>query len=160
MAQTASPQTPTFMLSGVWAAQLPGDEDVQSPDVLLGAYLLGHLHPHTCEHCGTHETPQWRKGWVSDVLQRSVLLCNACGIKYHKNQYCSYCREIYGKDVREGAEWIGCNTCGKLVHRKCEEYWMHGSQTKTYQGAAYCCPNCIRGQHAPVPGISQKPSAS
>lgn len=152
LAGSPGTHTPTFMLSGVWAAPL-ASEDVEghepSPDILLGAYLLGHLETHTCESCGTHETPQWRKGWVSDVLGRSVLLCNACGIKYHKNQFCTYCREIYGKDVREGTEWVGCQSCEKLMHRKCEDYWQHGLnyQAPSADGAqhasTYTCPSCV-----------------
>jgi hypothetical protein len=34
-------------------------------------------------------------GWFSVVLQKHVLLCNACGLKYSKSQYCPYC--YFGK---------------------------------------------------------------
>lgn len=52
-------------------------------DETAGAYLISHLRPY-CENCGTFETSQWRKGWTSGLLTHSVLLCNACGLKYHK----------------------------------------------------------------------------
>ena len=46
---------------------------VEITDEALGAYLMCHLRQY-CEGCGTPDTPQWRKGWHSEVLQHSVLL--------------------------------------------------------------------------------------
>ena len=37
-------------------------------------------HPGTCSHCGTTDTPEWRKGPLGP---RS--LCNACGLRYAKS---------------------------------------------------------------------------
>lgn len=74
-----------------------------SPDVTLGAYFISHLNQ-ICENCGVTETPQWRKGWYSNVLQHTVLLCNKCGLKYMKNQFCPYCMYVYYK-VRH-RNWI------------------------------------------------------
>ena len=42
-----------------------------------------------CENCNSETTPQWRKGWYNTVLNKTVSLCNACGIKYAKNQFCT-----------------------------------------------------------------------
>jgi len=88
-------------------------------DELVGAILVSHLRQH-CENCGTHVTPQWRKGWFSDVLNHSVLLCNACGLKFHKGQFCPYCKYVYGKEQRIEEIWLACDTCGRWVHRSCE----------------------------------------
>ncbi len=60
-------------------------------DITLGAYLVTHLRT-LCENCGATgkaslnfpnliltfnlETPQWRKGWFSEVIQRNTSLCN------------------------------------------------------------------------------------
>ena len=65
----------------------PEQEDRScSPDIMVGAYLMSHFKS-ACENCGCTETPQWRKGWFSDILGRSVLLCNRCGLKFHKVKF-------------------------------------------------------------------------
>ena len=49
-----------------------------------------------CESCGTRKTPYWRDGW-----EPGVLLCNACGIRFHKyRKLCGTCRCIAKKDER------------------------------------------------------------
>jgi len=95
-------------------------------DIALGVCFLSHLR-HFCENCGTYDTPQWRKGWRSEVLNRCVLLCNACGLKYHKNQYCPYCKFIYGKEQDKivSKDWISCQSCARWVHTTCEK--RHGN---------------------------------
>lgn len=116
------------------------DEEMDTPDIMLGAYLMSHLR-HYCENCGTYDTPQWRKGWFSDVLNRSVLLCNACGLKYHKNQYCPYCRYIYGKEQdRTSNIWATCQCCGRWVHSECERKFSNVD----VNAPNYNCPNCRR----------------
>lgn len=117
----------------------PHPDRTASPDVLLGAYLMTHFRQ-TCENCGTFETPQWRKGWYSEMLGRSVLLCNACGLKYHKNQFCPYCRYVYGKEqdrVRDG--WLTCGHCGRWVHGECEQLF---GDNKNGISTHYTCPGC------------------
>jgi len=121
-----------------------------SPDIMLGTYLISHLR-HFCENCGTLETPQWRKGWYSELLKRSVLLCNACGLKYHKNQYCPYCRYVYGKEEEKAnGHWLTCQSCGRWVHMECEirfESFMKNMNFKREEilplhESSYTCPNC------------------
>jgi GATA zinc finger len=119
--------------------------------VSLGAYLLQTLVLH-CENCGASESPQWRRGWYSTVLQKHVLLCNGCGIKYSKQQFCSYCYYVYNKRTerlqRSLNQWLCCGTCQRWVHRACEEKY---GLTTTQIGALPCspdlptwytCPNC------------------
>jgi hypothetical protein len=126
----------------------PSTNRAYSPDIDMGAYLISHIRQH-CENCGTLATPQWRKGWYSDVLNRSVLLCNAvsshliltqqCGLKYHKNQFCPYCKYVYGKEhdkVEDG--WLICQTCGRWVHLECEKK----NNQRLDSNLNYSCPGC------------------
>jgi len=121
-----------------------------SPDVLLGAYLVSHLQ-HRCENCGTSETPQWRKGWYEAILNRSVVLCNACGVKYNKNQFCAYCKFVYYKedlDSKPKSFWLNCRTCHRYVHHDCES--RHGTEhpAAAINQSNYKCPSC-RGINIP-----------
>jgi len=106
-------------------------ERPQSPDVdlALGAYLVAHLQQR-CENCLTSETPQWRKGWYSVLLQRSVVLCNACGLKFNKNQFCPYCMFVYYKEEERKYQhnnWVTCKTCQRWVHLVCENQYGDGT---------------------------------
>jgi hypothetical protein len=89
-----------------------------------------------CAHCKTTVTPLWRKGWTLNTNSKPVSLCNACGIRYSKNQFCPYCYYIYNKleepynaderrpDLlapnRSIPTWIRCELCFRWVHFKCE----------------------------------------
>jgi len=117
-------------------------ERSNSSDILLGAYLVSHFKPH-CDNCGTMNTPQWRKGWYSDLLQHSVLLCNACGLKYHKNQFCPYCKFVYGKESKVSSVWLICDTCARWVHGECEKRFGGHSHD-----VHYSCPDCRASQGA------------
>jgi hypothetical protein len=89
-------------------------------EISFGAVLLTHLKVH-CENCKTYTTPQWRKGWYNPELQCNIELCNACGLKYAKGQYCPYCKFIYGKEhLKSPNQWLSCNMCGRLTHLQCE----------------------------------------
>ena len=120
-----------------------------SPDVSFGALLMSHLRNH-CESCWTVDTPQWRKGWYSPILGRVVLLCNACGLKYHKNQFCSYCKFVYGKEIdKTSPKFITCTECEKCVHVECEKRYGNWSiWAKQYHmsesaiRAEYICAEC------------------
>ena len=47
-----------------------------------------------CASCSVRRTPYWREGW-----REGVLLCNACGIRFHKyRKYCNECNCIAKKD--------------------------------------------------------------
>lgn len=71
-----------------------------------------------CVACKVTSTPQWRKGW------HGLPLCNACGLKFQKNQYCDYCFAIYGGKDFDPSIWVRCEKCGRASHVKCipEEY--------------------------------------
>jgi len=112
-----------------------------SPDVLLGAYLVSHLRQH-CENCGTLSTPQWRKGWHSEVLNHSVLLSNACGLKFHRNQFCPYCKYVYSKEQKISSVWLTCEYCGRWAHNECEA--EHGGFQNSQH---YACPDCRNGNN-------------
>lgn len=115
-------------------------------DVVFGAYLMSHLRSH-CENCGTFDTPQWRKGWFSNVLNHSVLLCNACGLKFHKGQFCPYCHYVYGKENKISEGWITCDDCGRWVHEECESLHENGADLPRSPNYAYSCPDCRHGLH-------------
>jgi hypothetical protein len=111
---------------------------IEDEDLLLGAYLISHLKP-SCEHCGVTETAQWRRGYFEPVLNRQIMLCNKCGIKYHKSQFCPYCKYIYGKETdKDQSIWLTCNDCGRWVHSQCE--LENNSAVPT--GYHYRCPDC------------------
>ena len=49
-----------------------------------------------CESCGTRKTPYWRDGWGLGIV-----LCNACGIRFHKyRKVCQKCSCIAKKDEK------------------------------------------------------------
>jgi len=116
--------------------------------------LVSHLRQH-CENCGTLSTPQWRKGWHSEVLNHSVLLCNACGLKFHKNQFCPYCKYVYGKEQKISNIWLTCEYCARWVHVDCETQYggCHNNQP-------YACPDCRNGVTPATISYATSPVAS
>lgn len=57
-----------------------------------------------CESCGTRKTPYWREGW-----DLGIVLCNACGIRFHKyRKVCEICRHIAKKDEKG---YLQCPNC-------------------------------------------------
>jgi hypothetical protein len=117
--------------------QPPEFERPSSPDINLGAYLVSHLRT-VCENCGVTETPQWRRGYWSSVLNTYTMLCNKCGLKYHKSQFCPYCHFVYGKEMEKDPKiWLTCNSCGRWVHIECE--FQRGGDSSI---GVYKCPDC------------------
>jgi hypothetical protein len=114
-------------------------EPESEPDVLVGAYMLDHITA-KCEQCGTAETPQWRKGWDSSITHRAVNLCNACGLKWAKKQFCPYCRYIYRRDQDKYSvnKWVGCVSCPRYVHVECER----AAGFEVVSSVPYRCPEC------------------
>jgi hypothetical protein len=120
------------------------NKSIEDPD--LAAYLISHLQPF-CENCGTRDTPQWRKGWYSKVLNRHHLLCNACGIRYNKQQFCPLCGYIYAKDkeaknTREDY-YLACQACDRWTHLDCAK--QIGEISPDADGSNcdwYYCPDC------------------
>lgn len=112
-------------------------------DLVVGAHLLHHMQKH-CANCDTPSTPLWRKGWEDVVLGHSVSLCNACGLKFLKEQYCHYCMFVYNMtDVRyQKDKWIACSKCRKCTHVDCEKRFgtVHVEDDTT----SYRCPECCK----------------
>jgi len=114
-----------------WSVQIPPSlqhrcSSPMAEDEVMGAYLLSSLNTkaiQTCANCGNADTPLWRKGWYDTLLSKHVMLCNACGLKYAKNQYCPYCKYVYkmNQDVHAQREqWLNCTQCRRWVHSECE----------------------------------------
>ncbi len=120
-------------------------EHEEETDVIVGTFLLEHLQ-RTCENCCAKETAEWRKGWWLTSLQQSAWLCNSCGLRYGKNQYCGYCYEIYRKDL-EGTKtlksnvWIYCRICRQFTHQACEQANQQGIFDENRD---YICPDCVQ----------------
>eukprot|EP00761_Pharyngomonas_kirbyi_P003817 gb/GECH01003821.1/.p1 GENE.gb/GECH01003821.1/~~gb/GECH01003821.1/.p1 ORF type:complete len:283 (+),score=79.64 gb/GECH01003821.1/:1-849(+) len=98
---------------------------------------------HVCGNllCRTASTPLWRKGWKDPLSGQHVMLCNACGIHYKKSHCCPYCYQVYRESLvdNSGDTWIGCDSCSRWVHLKCEKL-ATGIQVDTHQ--PYLCPDC------------------
>ena len=61
--------------------------------------------PKNCISCGTTKTPYWREAWSS-----SVLLCNACGLRYSKfRRRCLDCSYVPRKEDKGSKS---CTKCG------------------------------------------------
>jgi hypothetical protein len=59
-----------------------------------------------CAACFTKKTPYWRNSWDD------LLLCNACGIRYHKYRiYCKKCKYVPRKEER------GLKSCPRCFER-------------------------------------------
>ncbi len=77
--------------------------------------------PKTCVSCTTTKTPLWRKGWWDEECGMHVLLCNACGMKYSKGQFCQICHTlVYGRQVAESTPLARCEECLQYSHAECE----------------------------------------
>ena len=106
-------------------------------DINLGAYLLDNLRER-CENCRSLNSPQWRKGWYSTELCRKVTLCNACGIKFAKKQFCCYCMEIYSATANKMKYWLKCYNCKRYSHTLCEKNNKKG----IIKSRRYVCYQC------------------
>ncbi len=78
-----------------------------------------------------------------EILNRSVLLCNACGIKWAKKQFCPHCNYIYGKEVdKQSDAWLVCTSCSRWVHFDCEKRHREEmgvtSPLSLYNGQYFC----------------------
>jgi len=111
---------------------------------LTGAYLLSAIKTKTnyCASCGANKTSLWRKGWYDPLLNRPVHLCNACGLKFCKMQYCPYCKYVYSMHdlAKEKFIWTTCLYCSRYAHNTC--ICLSG-QTKNKNNNSYICPKCI-----------------
>ncbi|ELA46465.1 hypothetical protein VCUG_02060 [Vavraia culicis subsp. floridensis] len=58
----------------------------------------------TCYSCKRKDTPYWREGW-----RPSVILCNACGLRYSKyRRVCTLCNKV---GVKANFEKVSCPKC-------------------------------------------------
>jgi len=83
-------------------------------------FLLLALKNRKCFSCGTTQSPQWRRSQYHDAIKDRFLLCNACGLKSAKGQFCSYCLRVYYLSSEE--EYVTCDRCGKHDHASCAEF--------------------------------------
>lgn len=81
------------------------DEEYRAP-AKSKSRRLGHPPtPRNCISCGATKTPYWREAWSS-----SVLLCNACGLRYSKfRRRCMECSYVPRKEDK-GSK--ACTKCG------------------------------------------------
>jgi len=87
------------------------------------------------KHCASCGAPLWRKGWHNKFLGHHLSLCNACGLKYNKGQYCPICMYVYNiYDVR-----LRSNDCVKCIN--CYKY-AHASCVQQSNLLSYLCPAC------------------
>lgn len=61
-----------------------------------------------CESCGTRRTPYWRDGW-----EPGIILCNACGIRFHK--YRRHCEKCYCIAKKDDKGRIHCPKCFEIL---------------------------------------------
>lgn len=117
---TTTKQSASETFNTIWnACDTNSTEDVTVID--LGVYYMLHL-TRSCENCNTTSSPQWRKGWHSHLVDRKVDLCNACGLKFNKDQCCPYCFKIF--ENRKGSNddesvWCSCVDCSRKIHVNC-----------------------------------------
>lgn len=71
-------------------------------------YLLRRSSPQ-CVNCGTEQSCLWRRGPHVKRLKKYLPLCNACGLKFAKGQYCKKCGFVY--HYREHSARGYCKNC-------------------------------------------------
>jgi len=107
-------------------------------ECVVGAWHLFLLEK-KCDSCFVTSTPLWRKGRYDRHTHRHVKLCNACGLKYVKRQYCPYCINVYyAKDL--GNDWITCSKCDTRTHVRCEK--KYGNSDEGFSFHEYICLLC------------------
>lgn len=76
---------------------VPSSESSSKSDIITTPSIRGTTSKRRrCESCGTRKTPYWRDGWESGIL-----LCNACGIRFHKyRKLCGICKCVAKKDEK------------------------------------------------------------
>lgn len=99
------------------------------------AYSLARLSGPICSNCYTRMTPQWRKGTYNNFMDKYAQLCNSCGLKFSKGQYCDYCFKIYGLSAIDKSLYYTCTDCGKMDHIDC---------VGDYTIESYKCVRCQR----------------
>lgn len=88
-----------------------------------------------CHNCGTYDTPLWRRAHFDKILNREVIACNACSLRFEKTLYCFYCKYIYKLKEIDSRRWWQCSICRNRVHKKCK---------RLYGSIAFRCPFCFK----------------
>lgn len=88
-----------------------------------------------CDNCGETDTSMWRRGRHDKKLNIRVTLCNPCGLRYSKKQFCPHCNYIYKKHEINVKYWTTCIICDQSTHINCLPSKPNDLQ--------YICPNCI-----------------
>jgi hypothetical protein len=123
-------------------------EEYLDSDLYAAALILTRIRK-GCTNCGAQTSPTWRFGWYYEPLRKHVSLCNACGLKYSKKQYCAGCKFIYGNNCQHRQEmldgkWFRCSGCNHYSHTKClvEEKTTECPVQNVIDINHYKCPNC------------------
>ena len=103
-----------------------------------------------CSTCGTNDTPQWRKGWPNPVTGERATLCNACGLRYHKNRICLLCHQsVVSKGEAFDNPIIACRGCTQKAHVACTVLYsdmtsdqLRYRHTRGSAEKPYYCPQC------------------
>jgi hypothetical protein len=69
-----------------------------------------------CFSCNVKYSPQWRHKKINNT---STYLCNACGLRYVKGQYCPVCHITYTQAEINTNQWNNCLICHKWTHNYC-----------------------------------------
>lgn len=86
-----------------------------------------------CGDCGVKLSPLWRS--VSYRGDRRHL-CNACGLRYKKGQFCPFCEKTYKEIELHPEVWEECEECHETcAHIKCIE-------KNDIQRGNYTCKRC------------------
>jgi hypothetical protein len=68
-----------------------------------------------CDSCGVQKTTMWRSYKISENV--TVQMCNACGLRFKKGQYCPVCLKVYYSNAPTPETWKQCRSCGQWTHR-------------------------------------------
>lgn len=104
-------------------------------------YMLACLSGPICPSCGTRISPCWRP-WKQDNLK--IRVCNACGLKYNKGQFCYYCKKVINKknDHSKSYQHVYiCYRCGHCDHKECVD------SSPTYPLNVYKCSLCNKSRY-------------
>lgn len=88
--------------------KLDESQKIEGLEEMINAYRLMMIQkPCVCFNCGVRNTPLWRNGSNSCLIKGNVPFCNACGLKYNKQQFCQNCGYVYDKKSKNEC----CKNC-------------------------------------------------
>lgn len=99
-----------------------------------------------CYNCNTTTSPEWRYCPRPCRIHNDKLylcnqqyLCNACGLRYYKGQYCPLCYVVYYQKDTNNISWKNCIKCNNWTHRYC----IKQSTASNYIKDDYICKKCV-----------------